>query len=345
MEPLRIGILGAARIAPMALLRPARNVAEAQIVAVAARDKDRARSLASRFDITRVHDSYAKLIEDPNVDAIYNPLPNSLHAEWTVRALEAGKHVLCEKPLTANAAEAAYVAERAERTGKVVMEAFHYRYHPLFARALELLSSGAIGKVRHIETWVCVPMPMPGDIRYRLDLAGGAAMDTGCYAVHMLRHLAGADEPTVLNANALLKVPGIDRRLEGTFSFADGRTGAITCSLWSRTLLKLAFRVQGESGELSVFNPLAPQFYHHLTLRNEQGKKRERVERVASYECQLRAFVRAVREGTGNLTGPRDSVLNMRVIDALYTACGLGPRTGTALPTAEAQARRPVAQA
>jgi predicted dehydrogenase len=344
MEPLRIGILGAARIAPMALIRPARGVAEAQVVAVAARDKDRARSLASRYDIARVHDSYAKLIDDPDIDAIYNPLPNSLHAEWTVRALEAGKHVLCEKPLTANAEEAAYVAEKAERTGKVVMEAFHYRYHPLFARALEILNSGAIGKVRHIETWVCVPMPMPGDIRYRLDLAGGAAMDTGCYAVHMLRHLAGS-EPSVVSANALLKVPGIDRRLEGTFSFADGRTGAITCSLWSRTLLKLAFRVRGESGELRAFNPLAPQFYHHLTLRTEQGKKRERVERVASYECQLRAFVRAVREGSGNLTGPRDSLLNMRVIDALYTAAGLEPRKGTGLPAGEAEAKRPVAQA
>src|SRR3954469_7325218 len=130
MAPVRIGILGAARIAPNAVIKPAPNVQDAQIVAVAARDRSRADEFASKHGIPTVHDSYTALIANPNVDAIYNPLPNGLHAEWTIAALAAGKHVRCEKPFTANAKEAEDVAVVADRTGLVVMEAFHYRYHP-----------------------------------------------------------------------------------------------------------------------------------------------------------------------------------------------------------------------
>src|SRR5690348_11472118 len=136
MTTLRIGILGAARIAPSAVIKPARNHDEAVVTAVAARDRGRADAFATKHGIPNVRDSYAALIADPDVDAIYNPLPNGLHAEWTIAALEAGKAVLCEKPFTANAKEAEEVAAVATRTGVVVMEAFHYRYHPLAHRML-----------------------------------------------------------------------------------------------------------------------------------------------------------------------------------------------------------------
>jgi predicted dehydrogenase len=139
MEPLRIGTLGAARITPAALIRPAAKRGDAVVVAVAARDRAKAERFAAKRDIPRVHDSYAALIADPEVEAIYNPLPNGLHGHWTIAALEAGKHVLCEKPFTANAEEAEAVAAVAERTGLVVMEAFHYRYHPLARRVREIL--------------------------------------------------------------------------------------------------------------------------------------------------------------------------------------------------------------
>src|SRR2546427_7948192 len=142
MARLRLGTLGAARIAPAALIRPARRVDEAEVVAVAARDPQRAARFASKHGVARVHESYDALLDDPEVDAVYNPLPNGLHARWTIAALEAGKHVLCEKPFTANAAEAETVASVAARTGRVLMEAFHYRYHPLAERMRAIVESG-----------------------------------------------------------------------------------------------------------------------------------------------------------------------------------------------------------
>ena len=148
-----------------------------------------------------MHDSYAALIADPDIDAIYNPLPNGLHAEWTIAALEAGKHVLCEKPFTANAKEAEDVAAVATRTGLVVMEAFHYRYHPLAQRMREIVDSGELGTIRRVETALCFPLPKFSDIRYQYDLAGGATMDVGTYTVHMAR-LLGREEPEVVSAEA-----------------------------------------------------------------------------------------------------------------------------------------------
>src|SRR6478672_109632 len=189
MAPVRIGILGAARIAPAAVIKPAQKVGDAMIGAVAARDRGRADAFASKHGIPRVHGSYADLIADPDIDAVYNPLPNGLHAEWTVAALEAGKHVLCEKPFTANAKEAEDVAAVADRTGRVVMEAFHWRYHPLAQRIVDIIDSGELGTVQRIETALCFPLPKFSDIRYQYALAGGALMDVGTYAVHMARLL------------------------------------------------------------------------------------------------------------------------------------------------------------
>ncbi len=325
--PLRLGILGAARIAPMALVRPAWELPEARVVAIAARDPERARRVADRQRIERVHASYAALLADPEIEAVYNPLPNGLHCEWTIRALEAGKHVLCEKPIAANAAEAERMAEAAARSGRRLVEAFHYRYHPLVARMLEVLASGELGVVRHIETYFCFPLPLPRDIRFRFDLAGGATMDTGCYAIHMLRTLAGA-EPEVTAASATLLAPQVDRAMSAEMRFADGRTGRIGCSLLSAWVLRISARVVGERGEMRVFNFMAPHLYHRLTVRTAAGVRHERVAGQATYLHQLRSFVAHVREGVPVPTGPADAIANMRVIDAVYDRAGL-PRRGT----------------
>ena len=188
------------------MIKPARNIGEAEVGAVAARDRSRADAFASKHGIPKVHDSYAALVADPEIDAIYNPLPNGLHAEWTIAALEAGKHVLCEKPFTANAKEAEAVAAVAERTGLVVMEAFHYRYHPLAQRMREIVESDELGTIRRVETALCFPLPKFSDIRYQYDLAGGATMDVGTYTVHMAR-LLGCEEPEVVSAEAKLRTP------------------------------------------------------------------------------------------------------------------------------------------
>jgi predicted dehydrogenase len=321
MEPLRIGCLGAARIAPAALVKPAASNPGVVCAAVAARDPARARAFAAKHHIQTVHDSYDALIADDQLDAVYIPLPNGLHGVWTMRALEAGRHVLCEKPFTANAEEAERVAEAAAASGLVVMEAFHWRYHPLAARMLEVIASGELGEIRRIEAALCFPLPRFSDIRWQLPLAGGALMDAGCYPVHMVRTLAGA-EPTVVRATAKLRSPGVDRRMEAELAFADGRTGAVVTSMWSSTLLRMRIVVTGSRTTMRVFNPTTPHMFNRLSV----GRRHERVRGGPTYGYQLEAFRAAVQEGAPTLTPPSDAVANMRVIDAIYEAAGLQPR-------------------
>ncbi len=330
--PLRIGLLGAARITPPALIGPARRVGGVEVVAIAARDRARAEHFAGHHQIPRVLDDYRALLADPEIDAVYNPLPNALHAQWTLAAIEAGKHVLAEKPLTSNAEEARQVAAAAEASGLVVMEAFHWRYHPLARRLAELSTSGELGALERVESSLCIPFPLPGDIRYRLDLGGGATMDTGCYAIHFARTVAN-EEPTVLSARASLASPGVDRAMEAELSFPSGATGRVRCSLMSWRLLSIYVRARFEGGELEVANPVMPHLYHRFRFRRAGEKRwtRERFDRDTTYTHQLRAFRAAVQEGASILTPPSDSVANMEVVDAVYRAAGLRPR-GAARP-------------
>jgi predicted dehydrogenase len=329
MKQIRIGVLGAARIVPTALIAPARETPEVTVEAIAARDPQRARAFASRHAITRVHDTYEALLADPELDAVYIALPNGLHGRWTVAALQAGKHVLCEKPFTANAAEARAVAAIAQHTDLVTMEAFHYRYHALTRRVLEIIASGELGEVRRIETAFCVPLLALGNIRWKLELAGGSLMDVGCYAIHILRTLAGS-EPQVRSAHARLLKPGVDRLLTAEFQFADGRTGSITASMLSLRIFQASAQVIGSRGSLAVTNPIAPQYFHRLQVRSAAGLRRERVAaQPSSYLAQLQAFAAAVLHGTPFVTGVADAIANMQVIDACYAAAGLPLRQPT----------------
>jgi predicted dehydrogenase len=319
---VQIGVLGAARIAPPALIKPAKANPEVVVAAVAARDVSRARAFAAEHEIARVHDSYEALIADPDLDAIYNPLPNGLHGRWTRAALAAGKHVLCEKPFTANAAEAREITDLAAKSDRVVMEAFHYRYHPMALRIEEIIASGELGKLKRVETSLCFPLPKFSDIRYDYSLAGGATMDIGCYAVHMLRTFGGST-PEVVSAQAKLRDPRVDRAMTAELRFADGHTGRIRCSMWSSRLLDFSAHVVGDQGELRAFNPLMPQIYHRLSVRSSTGKRVERFPRRASYAYQLDAFAGAVLRGEPVKTTPEDAIENMTVIDAIYRAASL----------------------
>jgi len=329
VSPLRIGVLGAARITPAALVRPARRVEGVELVAVAARDPARARAFAATHAIPRVVDTYEDLVADPEIDAVYNPLPNGLHGRWTMAAMAAGKHVLCEKPFTANAEEARVVASAPAGPGVVVMEAFHYRYHPLFARVRELVATGAVGTVRHIEAALCFPLFSGKDIRWDPRLAGGATMDAGCYPLHMIRHVAGA-EPEVTSARARLRSPGIDRFMEADLRFPDGVTARATCSMLSAQIIRVSLRVCGDDGEIRVLNPLAPDRFHRLSIRTKGSKHIEHSSRRATYDFQLEAFARAVERGDPVVTDPDDAIANMVVIDSVYRAAGLDPRSPTA---------------
>lgn len=328
MDHVRFGTLGAARITPLALIRPARAVDEATVSAVAARDRSRAEKFAKKHGVPRVLDGYDALVADPEIDAVYNPLPNSLHAEWTIKALEAGKHVLCEKPFTANADEARQVAAVASRTDLVLTEAFHWRYHPLAARVRDIVDGGEIGDVRHVEAALCFPLVMLGDIRWQWDLAGGALMDAGCYAVSFVRHMGAAlGEPEVEAARAwTFRHPEVDRRMEADLRYPTGATARITCSLLSRTLIRTAARIVGEAGEIRIFNPFGPQYAHRMKVRTAEGTRKERLTREPTYNFQLRAFCAAVLEGAPTLTPPDDAIANMTVIDAIYEAAGLRRR-------------------
>lgn len=319
---LRIGILGAARIAPRALIKPARDNPEVVVAAVAARDVERARAFAAQHGIASVHGDYAALIADPDIDAIYNPLPNGLHGRWTRAALAAGKHVLCEKPFTANAAEAREIAALAADSERVVMEAFHYRYHPLTLRAEEIITSGELGTLSHVEAALCFPLPKFSDIRYNYALAGGATMDAGCYAVHMARTFGGPS-PEVVSAQAKLRDPRVDRAMTADLRFPAGHTGRVRCSMWSARLLQISARVIGEHGELRIVNPVLPQAFHRFSVRSGEGNRSERFSHRASYAYQLDAFAAAILRGEPIKTTPHDAIDNMTVIDAIYRAAGL----------------------
>jgi predicted dehydrogenase len=332
VNSLRIGALGAARITSAAVIDPAQEVPGAVVTAVASRDPGRAREFAATYGIPVVHECYEALIADPGIDAVYNALPNSLHAPWTLRAIEAGKHVLCEKPITANAAEAEAVADAAESCGVVVMEAFHYLYHPLAWRMREICqgpagarpAGGELGAIRHIETSVSFPISDPSDIRFRYGLAGGATMDAGCYAISCLR-LLGPGEPEVVSAEAELQSPGVDAAMTAGLFFPGGATGRFEVSLQSDQPFTADVQVTGEAGEMRVTNFTAPHVRHQLLVRDGEIRE-EHVPGDATYTCQLRAFTAAVLHGEPYPTTAGDAVRNMRLIDEVYRAAGLRPR-------------------
>ena len=324
---LRIGILGAARIAPAALIKPARDNPEVEVAAVAARDTSRAQAFAAQHGIATVHPSYEALIADPSLDAVYNPLPNGLHGRWTRAALAAGKHVLCEKPFTANAEEARSIAALAAGSDRVVMEAFHYRYHPLALRVEEIVASGELGTLQRVETALCFPLPKFSDIRYNFALAGGATMDAGCYAVHMARTFGGGETPEVVSATARLRSREVDRAMTAELRFPSGHTGSVRCSLWSSSVIRISARVVGSAGSLRVLNPVMPSLFHRFSVKTSDGRRSERFPRRASYSYQLDAFAGAVLRGGRVLTSPLDAVENMTVVDGIYRAAGLSVRS------------------
>jgi predicted dehydrogenase len=323
---VRFGILGAARIAPIAMVKPAAEESEAEVTAIAARDLERARRFAAKHKISRAYGSYAQLLADPRIDAVYIAVPNGLHGRWTNAALEAGKHVLCEKPFTANAEEAATVAEAARHSGLVVMEAFHYRYHALTRRMLEIVNSGELGTITQMKAWLCFPLLPPNNVRWNYQLAGGALMDAGCYTIHLLRTLAGA-EPQVSSATAKTRSAAVDRLLEAELAFPGGCTGLITASMLSRRVLGAGAQVSGTRGTMEVLGPYVPQLVHRLIVRSDIRRAVEHMPRQPStYASQLRAFTGAILRGEPVLTGPDDAVANMAVVDACYAAAGLPRR-------------------
>ncbi|KDA04192.1 Gfo/Idh/MocA family protein [Hyphomonas oceanitis] len=323
---IRIGILGAAKIAPKAVLQPASARTDCEVVAVAARDADRAQAYADEHGIAHVADSYEALLARDDIDLIYNALPPHRHADLTIASLEAGKAVLCEKPFAMNAGEAVRMVEASNRTGKPLIEAFHYRFHPAFQRVLDIVCGGELGTVRRIEAAFDVTIPYrPGELRHTLAVGGGALMDLGCYPLHAVRALIGA-EPTVVSATAHCDHPGVDLRTVAEFAFPGGETASIHTSMAPDTPFDAWIRVEGSDGRLEIINPIHPHRGHSITATIKGNTETFTVDGQSTYDHQLAHVVDVLEGGAVPLTGGADAIGNMAAIDAIYRAAGLRPR-------------------
>ena len=312
---MRWGLLSTANI-NRKLLAGARGTDEATVVAVASRDRGRAEEFAREHGIERALGSYEALLEDPEVDAVYIPLPNSMHVPWSVRALEAGKHVLCEKPLTRRPAEVEEAFAAAERAGRVLEEAFMWRHHPQTLRLRELLDEGAIGRLRMVKASFSFPLADVSDIRMQAGLDGGSLMDVGCYCVSGTRLVAGAEPERVYGEQAI-GGDGVDVAFAATLRFPDDVIGAFHCgfAVGSRHHLEAI----GEDGSLFLADP-----WHGrspgIELRRDDGVEQIEIEDANPYTHELIDFARAVRGEAPLLLGKPDALAQARVIEALYAS-------------------------
>ena len=338
-EPLRIGVLGAARIATDAIIGPAQELG-ARLVSVAARDRARAADFAEQHGFESVADDYQAVIDDPEVEVVYNPLVNNLHAEWNLRAVAAGKPVLTEKPSAGNAAAARRVRDAARAAGVPVIEAFHQVYHPLMERMLELAAGAEIGELQYVEARMLMPPPAPSDPRWSAELAGGGLMDVGCYAVQAVRDVAAAvgGIPEVLAARAGETEPysGVDGWLSADFALPNGVAAHLESGM-THHRVDFSLRLVGRRGEAFAPNFAKPQVDDRILFTVGAEPREEHCGTRASYTYMLEAFTRLVRDGVPMRTDAAQAVEAMALIDELYLGAGLAPRIdGLDAPTVAA---------
>ncbi len=322
---LRIGLVSAAMITPTAIVDPAKGRDDVVITAVAARDRMRAEEFAKTHGIENVCDTYEALCASDLVDAVYIATPPALHRGPTIAALRAGKHVLCEKPLGANADDARAMVAAANETGLVMLEAFHWRYHPM-AAMIRAAVDHEIGDVQTIDASFTVGHIPDDDIRFNLDLGGGALMDLGVYPLQWARFVVNHGEPNVVSSSATLRRGEIDVEMVSEVAWSHGPTASLHCSMASGVPFAASLRVVGSAGTLQVTNPLVPQLGNELVVTTTAGQRRDTAPRTPTYDHQLDAFVNAVVRGAPVPTGGNDSVAMMTLVDAMYRAAGLRAR-------------------
>ncbi len=318
------GILSTARINAK-FLAGARLSAELEVAAVASRSSERAGRYAHEHAIDRAYGSYQDLLDDPELDAVYISLPNALHLEWAERAVRAGKHVLCEKPLGRRAADVEALFDVARDSDRLLMEAFMYRHHPQTARLTELVAEGAIGSLKLVRGAFSFRVDDDRDVRLRAELGGGALMDVGCYCVNAARLLAG--EPETVSAQQTIGGDGVDVAFAGAMRFAGGRLAHFDAGLTlaARDELELV----GDEASLFLDDPwhcLEPA----IELRAPAGVQRIELDPVNAYLLEAENFSRAIRGETTPLLGRSDAVGQAQAIEALYDAAALGSPIGEA---------------
>jgi D-xylose 1-dehydrogenase (NADP+, D-xylono-1,5-lactone-forming) len=318
-RPFRWGLLSTARI-NRAIIPPIQASDRHELAAVASRDRDRGEAYAREWAIPRVHDSYETLIDDPDIDAIYNPLPNALHAAWTIRAVRAGKHVLCEKPLATTVADVDAIAREAKAAGVVVTEAFMYRHHPQTLRLKALVDERAIGKVRLIRSAFTFPLTRTGDVRWEPALGGGSLWDVGCYPVSIARLLAGAEPQEVFG-----------RSRQGKEDVDEAFTGQITLGevvaqfdAGFRAPLRTHLEVVGTDGVITASAPFKPGPDARLVVSRGEATDIVEVENQPLYIGELDDLADAATLGRAPRVTLADSRGNVATIVALYESARTG---------------------
>ena len=318
-RPFQWGILSAANIARRRFVPGVQVSAEGQVAAVAARDGDRARHFAAELGIPRAYGSYEELLEDTEIEAVYIPLPNNLHVEWSIRSIEAGKHVLCEKPMSRRASEVEAAFDAAEQAGRVLSEAFMWRHHPQARRLRELIADGAIGELRLVRAAFSYALYDETNIRLRADVDGGALMDVGCYCISGSRLLAG--EPERVYGDAWYGPSGTDWVFAATMRFAGNVIANFDCgtALPERDELEAI----GSEGSLFLDDP-----WHCnrpvIELRRNGSTERIELEPADSYRLELENLSDAIRGEGELLLGREDALGQARALEALHESATTG---------------------
>jgi predicted dehydrogenase len=318
-EPLRLGLLSTARI-NLPILEAAAASDRVEVVAVASRDAARAQAYAHEHGIPRAYGSYERLLDDNGVDAVYISLPNSLHHEWALQALDARKHVLCEKPYSRHPEEAEEAFDRAEKARRVLMEGFMYRHHPQTAMTKQLVDEGVVGQVQLVRSSFSFLLDDPGDVRARPELDGGALMDIGCYCVSLSRFLVG--EPERVAGEQVLGQTGVDTAFHGTMRFPGDVVAQFDCSFGQPHYERLD--VVGDKGWLLVESPWRKRGEGELLVRHIDHLRRIDTPEANAYVLEIDNFAAAVAHEAAPLIGPTESVGQARTIEALYRAAAEG---------------------
>ena len=318
-DQLRWGILGTARIAD-ALVPALQGATNCALVAIASRQGETARAWAATRQVPMTFGSYDEMLASDAIDAVYIPLPNALHKEWAIRAAQHGKHVLCEKPLAANAADAQEMAAAADTAGVRLMEAFMYRFHPQTRRLHALVAEGAVGQVKNVRANFGFYLSREGDVRWSTELAGGALLDVGCYCVNIARLLLDA-EPVAASARAVWTKGGVDESLAGVLEFANGALALIGASVQTGPGADQSLLVSGTRGRLSVTHPFRMGTEPTSILLNN-GESPDQVTSIAvpgadEYKCMVEHFADAVLHAKPLDYTLANSIGNMRALDAL----------------------------
>ncbi|PLS09614.1 oxidoreductase [Neobacillus cucumis] len=322
MKKIRWGIIGCAGIAKRAVIPGIQQSETGEVAAIASRGLDKARQTAKELNIPTAYGSYEELLADPTIEAVYIPLPNHLHKEWAIRAMEAGKHVLCEKPLAINADEAQEMAEASEKAGVILAEAFMYRYHPRYHTIRDIIQSGEIGELRGIHgTFTFNNAKDRNNIRYKQEWGGGSLYDVGVYPISAARLLLN-EEPQAATVHALLSEDhdSVDMMASGILEFNRGVALTFDCGMWAA--FRNTLEILGTEGRIEVPSAFVVNQDEgdHFFVYTKDGKREVEVPHLNQYALQADAIGRSIRKGEPLPFPATDAVLNMKVLDACLTS-------------------------